>query len=326
VRVDSRLPVTGDQSRDYIVMAGSADHERPIAVHAYLHLLMKRLEIKVPSWLNEGIAEVYSTITPYAGKVAVGAVSKGRAYALNVDKWLETNRMFAVHPGSPDYGGKQHSGAFYAQSWLSVHMLMLSPTYSPKFSDFLAAMTSGSDSAAALEKVYGKSVGEFTRDLQAYYRSGELRVALFDTRFAKVGGAEPRKAEDFVVELHLARIRASTGHADEALARLERLAAASPNRWEAQDALGQVAWRKGKIEQARTAFRKAVELKPESWSVYVDGSARAASVLGLEIREQDFHFGDGVHSRSEDSSEIIPTRRLAVRGIDDAGSSASNSM
>jgi len=46
--------------------------------------------------------------------------------------------------------------------------------------------------------------------------------------------------------------------------------------------LGQVAWRKGKIEQARTAFRKAVELKPESWSVYWD----YARLTGQDKSEQ----------------------------------------
>ena len=67
----------GDNSRDYIVMGHTGDQVRPTAVHEYMHLLLRRLDINVPVWLNEGMAEVYSTISPLANKIAVGAVPEG---------------------------------------------------------------------------------------------------------------------------------------------------------------------------------------------------------------------------------------------------------
>src|SRR4051812_38956427 len=46
---------TGDQSRDFIVMSSGTEEERPIAVHEYVHLLVRNMELKLPLWLNEGL-------------------------------------------------------------------------------------------------------------------------------------------------------------------------------------------------------------------------------------------------------------------------------
>jgi hypothetical protein len=68
---------TGDQSHDFIVMSGFAEQNKATAVHEYMHLLIRHMELKLPVWLNEGIAEVYSTLRPLAGKVAIGNVPEG---------------------------------------------------------------------------------------------------------------------------------------------------------------------------------------------------------------------------------------------------------
>ena len=69
-------------------MSGFAEQNKATAVHEYTHLLIRHMELKLPVWLNEGIAEVYSTLRPLAGKVAVGNVPEGRAGATC---WAESN-------------------------------------------------------------------------------------------------------------------------------------------------------------------------------------------------------------------------------------------
>ncbi|MGO4884351.1 MAG: hypothetical protein ACLP59_26545 [Bryobacteraceae bacterium] len=52
----------GAQDRDYIVMKNAASDEFPVAVHEYIHLLVKHTGIAAPPvWFNEGLAELYST-------------------------------------------------------------------------------------------------------------------------------------------------------------------------------------------------------------------------------------------------------------------------
>ena len=48
--------------RDYIVLSNATDAVFPIAVHEYVHLLAQNSGLKLPPWLNEGVAELFSTL------------------------------------------------------------------------------------------------------------------------------------------------------------------------------------------------------------------------------------------------------------------------
>src|SRR5258707_514738 len=48
------VPVGG---RDYIVLSSATDDVFPIAIHEYVHLVAQNSGLKLPPWLNEGVAE-----------------------------------------------------------------------------------------------------------------------------------------------------------------------------------------------------------------------------------------------------------------------------
>ena len=119
----------GDEHRDYIVMGGAGQEQYPVAVHEYMHLLVRHSGLKMPVWLNEGMAEVYSTLKPLGGKILVGTPPQNRAYPLSQQKWIPIDRLLAVAHDSPEYNEKNRTGLFYAESWLLTHMLMLDNKY-----------------------------------------------------------------------------------------------------------------------------------------------------------------------------------------------------
>lgn len=261
----------GDKSRDFIVMSSSIENDKAVAVHEYVHLLLRRLDLRVPLWLNEGIAEVYSTLKPNGGKVTVGEISRKRASVLRSEHSLPLASLFTIDQKSPLYNRREHAGAFYAQSWMLVHMLLLSDSYRPNFSRFLAQLSDGkTPSSGAFLNVYSKTVEDVERDLESYFRSGELRIAVFDTKPPKISSIQDLPAEQFAVDVQLARILAATGRSEDALARLGRLASEFSDRWEVYEATGQVLWRKGRLAEARAAMRRAIDLNPSLWSVYWD--------------------------------------------------------
>ncbi len=87
VSVAYYLPTAG---HDYIVMSHTGAETFPIAVHEYVHLVVRRSKLNFPPWLNEGTAELYSTLRPMGDKILVGSLIPGRHAALLQGKRLRT--------------------------------------------------------------------------------------------------------------------------------------------------------------------------------------------------------------------------------------------
>src|SRR6185369_3072020 len=69
-------------SHDYIVMKSALSDVYPMAVHEYTHLLLRQTRLEVPQWLNEGLAELYSSLDVTGDGVVVGKVIPGRTGTL----------------------------------------------------------------------------------------------------------------------------------------------------------------------------------------------------------------------------------------------------
>ena len=129
--------------RDYIVMGSAVAEEFPVAVHEYVHLVARNMGLKLPPWFNEGLAEVYSTMRPAGDKIMVGAPAIGRVQALAHEKWVPLSVIVDADHDSPYYNEKNKAGSLYSEGWLLVHMLELSPQYSPQFSKFFEEIVKG---------------------------------------------------------------------------------------------------------------------------------------------------------------------------------------
>src|ERR1043166_5635823 len=62
---------TGNQDRDYIVMQDISSEHYPAAIHEYAHLIINHSGLKLPIWMNEGWAELYSTLRPMGNKARI---------------------------------------------------------------------------------------------------------------------------------------------------------------------------------------------------------------------------------------------------------------
>src|SRR5579864_6007542 len=116
-----------DGRRDFIVMRSIAPESYTVAVHEFTHLIIGHTKMKLPIWLNEGLAEVYSTMRPVGRKVQVGDIIPGRILELRDSKWIDLELLTSVGHDSPYYNEKRRAGVFYAESWALTHMLVLSP-------------------------------------------------------------------------------------------------------------------------------------------------------------------------------------------------------
>jgi tetratricopeptide (TPR) repeat protein len=240
--------------RDYIVMSRSGSDIFPLAVHEYVHLLVRHSGLKLPPWINEGIAELYSTLRPTGDKVLIGDLISGRHRALLDDKWVPLATILGAGHESAYYNEKNKAGSLYNEGWALTHMLSLRAEYRPKFPELMRAIAGGKDSAEALTEVYGWPLDRIERDLQQYLRGTSFQGALFPAKLErKVEDAVSEPVGEFDVALMLSDL-CKEPEREKALLRLNEQDAGRP---EPYRGLGELAWRRGKTDEAVELFAKA---------------------------------------------------------------------
>ena len=249
---------TKGRYRDYIVLGDLDPDHLPIALHEYMHLVVENSGLKLPVWLNEGWADVYSTLKPIGKKSMVGDLIPGRVQVLLQEKWLPFETLTSVSHDSPAYNEKDRASIFYAESWALTHLLYLSPEYNRNFNKFLLALNSGANANDACQTAFGKTGAQVFADLQQYLRSNKLYGAVFDAKLSKSEEeASISPASDFDSSLMSADLFAAIHKLDRAQAGYEALAVQYPDRPEIPQSLGYLAWQKQNTELARTQFEKA---------------------------------------------------------------------
>ncbi|HME09100.1 MAG TPA: tetratricopeptide repeat protein, partial [Bryobacteraceae bacterium] len=285
---------TSSRMRDYIVMQDASGEHYPVALHEYTHLVLRHTGLKLPPWINEGWAEVYSSLKPTGKQVAIGAILPGHIQQLRNNRWIPLSTLTRVDQNSPLYNERDRVGLFYAESWALVHMLMLWPEYKPKFGDFAVAIGSGQSFEDACQSVYGKTAEKVEQDLHSYFEHQALYGALFDVKLEK-SAEQPEQAEvsPFDSKLMLADLLAVIQKTAEATTAYRELLKTDPRRPELNESLGYLAWQNGETPAAIEYFGKAFE-------------------AGTTDPQMCFHYAVLRHNNGAPAADILPALRRAV--------------
>ncbi|HUA17168.1 MAG TPA: tetratricopeptide repeat protein [Bryobacteraceae bacterium] len=285
---------TRGRYRDYIVMEDISSEHYPTAIHEYTHLIVEHSGLKLPPWLNEGWADLYSSLQPRGNKAMVGALLPGRIQTLSTQKWLSLDVLAAVDHHSPLYNERDKAGMFYAESWLLTHMLYLSAGYREHFSQFLLAVADGKNIAEAFQSVYNKSLAEVTKDLNSYARGDRFFGVLFNVKLEKsVETPDVSQASEFESGLVLADLLGVIGKRDQAGSAFEEMAKENPDRPEIEVSLGYLAWQSGDTATARKHFARAF-------------------AAGSKDPQMCFHYAVLERQAGEPAKDVLPALRKAV--------------
>lgn len=286
---------TSGRLREYIVIGNAAVQAFPVAVHEYVHLLARQAQLNYPPWLNEGLAELYSTLKPYGGKIMVGDIIPGRMQALQSEKWPPLKEILEATRESPFYNEKDKAGKLYNIGWALTHMLSLSDDYRRGFADVMKQIQAGMASEAALVKVYGKDLKQIEGDLERYVRKATLRAVLFDASLSRLTEKpEPVALDDFEVRIMKAELGEPGRAAKESLRVFEALSAEDPKHSGAKTLLAYAQYREGLRPEAAASFKSAFDLGERNPKVLWDfgritaGSdpELAAAALGELLKAQ----------------------------------------
>jgi tetratricopeptide (TPR) repeat protein len=250
---------TADQ--DFIVMGPDTAGTAATAIHEYVHVVVQHSNLHFPPWLNEGIAELYSTIRQTGDKVLVGTLIPARQIALARTPWVRLADILAADQKSPLYNEKNKAGSLYSEGWALTHMLALREEYSAKFPEFMVAVASGTDSAEAFRTVYDKTVAEVERDLLLYLRGERFQGRLVPMQMEKLSEKlEASPVAPFDLDLTLAEIQNRRGHEAESRAQFQELIGRDGARPEPHAELAYLEWRSGRSREAMPEFEKAFAL------------------------------------------------------------------
>ncbi len=251
---------TGQSDRDFIVIGKLGDQATQIANHEYTHLVFRHGGYNLPPWLNEGIADLFSTLRPLGKDTEFGNTKLGTLQALSQEKWVPMETILAADQKSPYYNESKKAGSLYHQSWALVHMLATTREYA-KFWQFVQAVQDGTPSVQALEKIYGMPFARIEKELKEYvngdsFKKLVVKITLDDTEKLKGQPADLFEVREAQAEL----LMGLPGKQAEARTRFEELTREDAKRNEPWANLGYLSWRDGKNADAVANFSKAFEL------------------------------------------------------------------
>ena len=219
------------EAGDFIVTRNLTRETYPVAVHEYVHLVVKRSGLRMTTAMNEGLAEFYSTLRVTPAGIEIGTPPVARLVTLHYVKLIPLNELFAVDTRSPIYRDRAQADGFYAESWALTHMLLLSPEYRDKTMSYARDMQSGPDPVSALERITGKSAQQILSDLHHYAHRDRFVTALLDGKWDEHRAApEARPATKYESGMALADLLDSMGRHAEARARYGALAGSIESR------------------------------------------------------------------------------------------------
>src|SRR5215204_4180674 len=117
------------QDVNYITLSSESRGDQDslnVVFHEFTHLLVNTSIGSVPPWLNEGLAEFYSTLNFSSDqKVVLGRPIRRHISLLRRNSLIPLRVLFEVDYKSPHYNESDKQSIFYAESWALMHYLMI---------------------------------------------------------------------------------------------------------------------------------------------------------------------------------------------------------
>lgn len=261
----------GSRDEDIIAMQASGSETYRVVQHEFAHLLMRHAGYNVPVWLNEGTAELFSTLSFSDGQAKIGDLIPTHIATLRGARILDLKSLMAVTHDSPHYNERGKTGIFYAQSWALVHMLNFSPHYQKGLANFLSMILKGEGHARSFEQAFGKSLSDVSADLLSYIqRDRYTGVAVAIPKLADSVKIPHKELAPDEVGLLQAGLLLAIDRSEQAEAIYNRLLAEHPRSPGVHAALGNLNVRNNRDEVARRYFERAIELGDRTGHVRLD--------------------------------------------------------
>jgi cytochrome c-type biogenesis protein CcmH/NrfG len=264
-------------SPDEAVIALTNDHDFEVTMeiifHEHVHLLLQARGDNPPPWLNEGLAELFSTFTIEGDTFQIGRAKPAHVTLLSQSGLLSLAHLFAVTRQSPEYNEGERRGIFYAESWALLHFLVFGEertVYLPKLMRFLELLSSP---GAAIDKCFREAFATdyngMQMNLRSYLQRGSYYVSSGKLLLGDLSSQiKFRPAGDFERDLALLNLRWRVQHPANTAYQLRQMAEVHPESPRPHEVLAAVAMQEHDASGALNHWQRAAELGSDNAYVY----------------------------------------------------------
>jgi tetratricopeptide (TPR) repeat protein len=246
---------------NYIALSLERGSRDPLnaAFHEYVHLYVRDNLAQAPLWLNEGLAEFYSTFELSAGEPIVGKPIQSYLALLRNSELLPLAELFTVNNASAHYNDRDKRGIFYAESWALVHYLMLANNGERKsqLSRFLGLLNAGGSAENSFNMAFQTTLPAMEKELSDYVRRTSFPVQRASLGRTGYGATEVQALSEAEADCYLGDLLLHLGREADAEKYFVQALSLDPNLVAAHAALGMLRVRQGRIAEAGRHLQRA---------------------------------------------------------------------
>ncbi len=253
--------------KDYVpVRLDTLTENREVVYHEYIHKLLHLNFTRLPTWLDEGLAEFYGNTELRKDQILVGAPSP-RVSVLRGRTMFPLSIVLSVDPSSSYYHDPTKADMFYAESWGLTHFLMFGDgmDHGQKLNKYLVRLQQGADQDKAFQEVFGDQK-EVEKRFFLYVNRYTFSAFVFNQSLkvdSSTFPSSPMTAAER--DAMLGDLYDRTGEVELATNRLKAALAEDPQSALAHENMAFLYFQQAKDEEARQEFDKAASLNPKSY-------------------------------------------------------------
>ena len=258
------------QDRNYVLLRlDAAEEEHPFATiyHEYTHLQFAGAGEWMPLWLNEGIAEFFQNTQVRDKDVLVGQPDNDDILYLRQQRLIPLPVLFKVDASSPYYHEEQKGSVFYAEAWALTHFLQVTDREkgTHRLSDYLQLVSQHEDALAAAEKAFG-NLKQFESALNSYIQNSQYKQFVMNSAAAPIDESsyQATPLSQIQADAWRAEVLAKVERQQEARELINSILKTDPGNVQVRETMGEMEYRAGNIDAARTWYGEAVKLDPKS--------------------------------------------------------------
>ena len=232
------------------------------AFHEYTHLLLRHAFADAPLWLDEGLADYYSTLRVTGDRSALIGLPLPTHITLLRESSMPLMELFSATHQSAVYTGTDRV-LLYAQAWALVHHAYHSrPSLEAEMIALAKRLAAGGNAEESVRAFYGVSVAELERLITGYVRTGRLGslTVELEEKIVNAVTANSMAITDAEADVWLGDLLAQSGRDDEAQSRLENALRRQPGIGQAHEALARLLFRNNQDADANTHLERAKAL------------------------------------------------------------------